>query len=413
MAETRQNWSLGIDNRSDWQRVPTGAPYRGQAQPGALREAINVNANADGSLSLRSGYETIYAGTDVRGALALGQKVLIADGASLVELDLATSSHRILRPIAAAGVFAGDVLNGELFFCTSTETLRYDGQAVRPWGVPTVTSQPLPSIVAGAMPPGHYLCACTLVNAQGEEGGTVQALTLQLDQLGGLAFMLPAAPAGGSVRVYVGPAEGSTLYLQEQATGSVTITALRDDTARLETMGMTTPMIGQAIAAYNGVLLAVNGSTLSYTRPFRAHLRSALDFFQFGDVIDLAMPVADENTAGLFVAAGAHTYYLTSLETDAVTQSQPLPYGAVPGTGVRLPSGAATWMTHHGQLLASPGGATKILSERFAPEPATSGAAGVLEHNGQQMVVATVRGSQQPGGLAAGDYYISEIITNV
>lgn len=412
MAETRQNWSIGIDNRSDWQRVPTGAPYRGQAQPGALREAINVDANADGSLSLRAGYQRIYAGTNVRGALALGQKVLIADGADLVELDLTTSTHQVVRQIPPSGVFTGDVLNGELFFCTASETLRYDGRTVRPWGVPTVTSQPLPSIVGGGLPPGSYLCTCTLVNAQGEEGGTVQALTIALEQAGGLAFHLPEAPAGGSVRVYIGPASGATLYLQEEATGSVTVTALRDDTARLETMGMSPPLIGQAIVAYNSVLLTVNGSTLSYTRPFRAHLRSGLDFFQFGDVIDLAIPVADENTAGLFVAAGDRTYYLASLETDAVTQAQPLLYGAVPGTGVRLPSGGATWMTRFGQLLASPGGMTKILTERFAHEPATSGAAGVLEHNGQQMVVATVRGSQQPGGLAAGDYYISEIITH-
>ncbi|KTT33819.1 hypothetical protein SB18R_03280 [Pseudomonas oryzihabitans] len=412
MTETRQNWSLGIDNRSDLRRVPTGAPYRGQAQPGALREAINVDANADGSMSLRAGYQRIYAGTGVRGALALGQKVLIADGADLVELDLPSGAHQVVRQIPASGVFAGAELNGELFFCTSSETLRYDGRTVRPWGVPTVTMQPLPSVVAGGLAPGNYLCACTLVNAQGEEGGTVQALTITLEQPGGLAFQLPAAPVGGSMRVYVGPASSGTLYLQGEATGTVTVTTLRDDTARLETLGMSAPLIGQAIVAYNSVLMTVNGSTLSYTKPFRAHLRSALDVFQFGDVIDLVMPVADETAAGLFVAAGERTYYLSSLETDAVSQAQPLLYGAVPGTGVRLPSGGATWMTRFGQLVASPGGVTKILTEHFAPEPAVSGAAGVLEHNGQQLVVATVRGSPQPGGLAAGDYYVSEIITH-
>jgi len=408
----RNNWSLGIDNRSDVRRVATGAPFRGQAQPGAVREAINVDANADGSLSLRAGYERIYAGTDVRGALALGQKVLIADGANLVELDLRTGTHKVVRQIPASGVFAGDELNGELFFCTSSETLRYDGHAVRPWGVPTVTVQPVPTVVAGGVAPGRYLCACTLVNAQGEEGGTVQAVTVNLQQASGLAFQLPVAPVGGAVRVYVGPADGTTLYLQDEATSTVTVTTLRDDTARLETLGMGPPPIGQAVLAYNSMLLIVNGSTLSYTRPFRTHLRSALDFFQFGEVIDLAIPVADESGAGLYVAAGEQTFYLASLETDAVNQVQPLPFGAVPGTGVRLPSGGATWMTRYGQLLAGPGGVAKILSEHFVPEPAISGAAGMLEHNGQQLVVATVRGSPQPGGLAAGDYYVSEIITH-
>ena len=403
LTSERDDWRLGIDNRADLRRVP----------PTALREAVNVDANADGTLSLRAGYARIYSGTDVRGALALGAKVLLADGPDLVELDLNSGAHRVLRQIATGGTFTGDVLNGELFFCTSDETLRYDGAAVRAWGVPTVTTQPLPSIVSGGLAAGRYLCACTLVNAQGEEGGTVQALVVELTATGGLSFMLPEPPVGGSVRVYVGPAGGATLYLQDEGTGAITVTTLRDDTARLETMGMSAPMVGQTVLAFNSLLLTVNGSTLSYTRPFRAHLRSALDFYQFGEVIDLAIPVEGASGAGLYVAAGEQTYYLERLETDAVSQAKPMPYGAVPGTGVRLPDGSATWMTRYGQLLAAPGGDVKVITEHFAPEPASSGSAGVLEHNGQQMVVATVRGSQQPSGLAAGDYYISEIITNV
>lgn len=411
--QLRNNWMLGINNKDDWRRLANGQPIAGQPNRGAVREAVNVNANSDGTLSLRAGYEQIYSGTAVRGVLALGTRLLIADGGQLLELDLVTNSTRLLRAIDDDGAFVGDVLNGELFFCTASETLRYDGQTVRAWGVPTVTTQPLPSIVGGGMPAGSYQCAVTLVNAQGEEGGTVRPLVMTVPEGSGLSFTLPEPPPGGAVRVYVGSREGSTLYLQDEANDSLTITSVHDNGARLETFALREPVVAQSVIAYNGTLLAVNGSTISMTLPMRPHLRNSLGYVQFPDVVDVAVPVASEGARGLFVAAGDQTFFLTNLETDDINQVTPKPYGAVPGTAVCLPNGGATWMTRYGQAVGQPDGSIALLSaDRFVPESASSGTSGVLEHDGQQIVVTATRGASRPSSLAASDYYISEIITH-
>lgn len=398
----RNDWSNGIDNRSDARR-------QGEK---TVRDLVNLDPHTDGTLKLRAGYERIYAGADVRGLLARGESLLVLDGQDLVELDLRTNTHRVLTTVAAGGNFCGCELNGELFFCTADQALRYNGATLRDWGVPTVSVQPLPDVIAGSLPAGTYLVACTFVNAAGEEGGTVNPLAITVTDGAGLAFTLPTPPAGGKVRLYAAPAGGATLYLQAEGTDASNVLSIDQDSARLDTQLLRAPLLSQGLLAYNGVLLQITGSVLSWTLPLRPHLRDPLAYIQFPAPIDMVAPVDNAGGQGLFVAAGEATYYLSRLETTDVSQMQPLPYGAVAGTYVALPDGRATWMTRYGQAVGDAGGDVKLLSRYFVPEEGTNGAAVLLERDGQQSVVTTMRATPKPSGLAAGDYYLSEIITH-
>ena len=58
-------WSKGANNLAQNKRVPEGF----------VRHALNVDATPDGILTSRVGYERLYAGTNVRGVLALGTKL--------------------------------------------------------------------------------------------------------------------------------------------------------------------------------------------------------------------------------------------------------------------------------------------------------------------------------------------------
>lgn len=171
MERARQDaWVTGINNKADWRKVPQDA----------LRNASNMDVRADGSLAMRAGFEQAYGGNDVRGMLALGEELLIADGADLIRFDARTGSSLPLAAIASAGRFVGDVLNNELFFCTENQTLRYRRGVLRRWGVPTVTAQPMPAVVAsGGLQAGLYQLAMTWVDSQGEEGGTVLPIRIQ------------------------------------------------------------------------------------------------------------------------------------------------------------------------------------------------------------------------------------------
>jgi hypothetical protein len=396
MDEEIKGWAGGINNRANFREIPQGF----------ARDLVNLDPLEGGALGLRSGFEQRYAATNARGALSVGNKVVFADGPALICFDSVTNHAETLGQIADGGRFTGAVLNDELFICTATELLRFDGSTLRQWGVQTVIVQPDPVIVGGGLAAGTYQAAITLVNAQGEEGATTNPIQITVPDASALVFMAPTLPAGHTLRLYVSSSSGENLYLQYEGTDAYIVNVLRDDTARLDTLNLRQPVAGDYMAALNAVLLIADGSTLWYTLPMSPHLLDASkSFFQFAAPINLVIEVE----GGAFVCADK-TYFLQSPESDQVTRRKVADYTAVAGTGSVLPDGRAAWMTPYGLAVGALDGSVSLLSQaNFVPELATEGASGVLEHNGNQMVVTTMRGQQAPNPLAASDYYDLEI----
>lgn len=390
-------WSGGINNRANFRDVPDGF----------VRDLVNLDPLVGGTLGLRSGYDQRYSATNARGALSVGTSVVFADGASLLCYDTLTGSTHTLAQIASSGRLVGTVLNSELFLCTATEALRFDGSNLRRWGVPTVTDQPVPIVVPGSMLAGTYQAAITLVNSSGEEGGTVNPIQVSVSDGGGLLFD-PILPAGYTYRLYVGSNSAETLYQQYEGSAAFAVTNLRDDTARLETLNLRSPVGGDQMAALGSILLIADGNTLWHTLAMSPHLVDmSKNFFQYPEPISVVLQV----DGGVFVCADK-TYFLQSPDSGDVVQSKKLEYGAVPGTGSILPDGRACWMTQYGLAVGALDGSVTLLSQNnFVPEMAQYGASGVIDHNGNQMVVTTMRGQKGPNPLAASDYYEAEIVT--
>lgn len=391
-------WSNGIHNRANSKSVPDGF----------VRDLVNLDPLVGGELGLRTGYDQRYPANDARGALSVGSSIVFADGASLLCYDTLTSSIHTLAQIASSGRLVGAVLNYELFLCTATETLRFDGSILRQWGVQTVTDQPVPTIIAGSLLAGTYQCAITLVNAAGEEGGTVNPIQVTVTDGAGLLFDPQGLPAGHTYRLYVGSSSGETLYLQYEGGSAFAVTNLRDDTARLDTLNLRAPVGGDQVASLGSVLLIADGKTLWHTVAMSPHqIDMSKNFFQYPAPITVVLQVDD----GVFVCADK-TYFLQSPESGDVVQNTKLEYGAIPGTGSILPDGRACWMTQYGLAVGALDGSVTLLSQNnFVPEMAQYGASGVVDHNGNQMVVTTMRGQKGPNPLAASDYYEAEIVT--
>lgn len=391
-------WSGGIHNRANSKSVPDGF----------VRDLVNLDPLVGGELGLRSGFDQRVAATNARGALAVGQRILFADGSSLICYDTQTSTATVLAQIAGGGRLAGAVLNEELFFCTANETLRFDGSTLRAWGVPTVVNQPVPTVTGGSLLAGTYQAAMTLVNAQGEEGATVNPIQISVPDGAGLVFILDGIPSGYTARLYVSPASAETLYLQYEGSGDYAVTIIRDDAASLETLNMRAPIGGDQMASLGSILLIADGSTLWHTMAMSPHLVDmSKNFFQYPAPISVVLQV----DGGVFVCADK-TYFLQAPESGNVVQSKKLEYGAVPGTGSILPNGRAAWMTQYGLAVGALDGSVTLLSQNnFVPEMAQYGASGVLDHNGNQMVVTTMSGQKGPNPLAASDYYEAEIVT--
>ena len=392
------DWSAGANNLASKDRLPKNA----------VRHAVNVDPLPGGTFASRAGYEPIYAGTNVRGVLALGDKLLIADGADLVEFNTQTDTSRVIRAIAATGAFVGTVMNDVLYLSTENETLEYDGATVKTWGTPDVFNQPVVAAVAGGLLAGHYQVAMTYTDQWGREGGTDQPVVLYVPDNGGVQITVGPIPLGCVANVYMGAINGSTLFLQGTRTtaGVVTVATLRDDTTQCETVLLRAPQPSTRMATHNGVILMAKGGTLSMTRPMQPHLVSrARGFVQYADDIGDVM----SDGVAVFVSADK-CYALTNVETDGIEQATVLEFPAIAGTSTQLPDGRVAWMTRYGQAISKNGDLELPNRQTFAPSPAASGAAGVIDTNGNQLIVTTTRGTQAGNQLAATDFYIGEIL---
>ncbi|WP_295487844.1 hypothetical protein [uncultured Pseudomonas sp.] len=403
--QLRQDWSKGIDNQSDHRRLAVGAQVAGQQQAGTVRDLVNLDPQIDGTLKGRAGFEQVLGCTDARAIMALGDEILVADGASLVCWNTLTASSRVLGEIDAAGSVTGAVFNDELFISAGTRCLRYDGQTLRQWGVPPVQRQPEPTLVPGGLAAGTYQIAATFSNAQGEEGATTLPLLITLDREQGLTFNLPTPPVGGRCNLYVSAVNGATLYLQAQGAGSVLVSRLDDSGVQLGTERLGEPLPGALVVAHNAVLLMAVANVLWFTLPLRPHLRDAArGFLAYPAPIDFVLPTP----GGVYVGSDK-TYFVTALETGNVEQREVLPYGGT--AGVQLPDSRVAWMSQYGQVVGTPDGQVTLLSgQRFAPQLAATGAAGLIERHGNPMIVSTLRGPARENPLAASDYYEAEII---
>jgi hypothetical protein len=388
----RATWPGGIDNKSAEQAMPEGF----------VRRLVNLDPLPGGVLGLRAGFEAAASGSAVRGAIGYRNEVVFADGDQLRSYNQHTDSTQSIATIAGAGRFSAAVFNDELFISTENQCLRYDGARVRRWGVPTVIAQPVPIIGAGGLPAGTYQITMTLL-LDGDEGGTSGSMSITVPDNSSLTFSLPSG-----ARLYVSDNAGSTPYLQYDGAGEFTLVSIDTSGARLSTQFMVEPQPADSLSSINGVIVSVDGSVLWHSEPFRPHLRSPMRaFFQYPSAISVMAPVA----GGIYVCADK-TYFLSGIETAEPNQSERLPYGAVAGTVTELPDGRVAWMTRYGIAVGDAQGSIALISEKnFAPEQASGGASGLLEYNGNQLVVTTLNSARRDNPLAATDYYEGEVIT--
>lgn len=394
------NWSKGANNVASRDRLPENS----------VRAAINVDPLPGGRLALRAGFERAYSGAAVRAALALRNRLLIADGNQLIEHIPATGSTRALRTIAASGVMVGDVLNDRLYFCTADECLEYDGEVVRPWGVPDVVRQPAVSASAGGtLLEGHYQVAVTHTDQWGREGGTDRPAVIKVAAGSLLTIQVDSLPAGCTANLYVSPVNASTLYLQGTLTapGSFAVGAVSDDRARCTTILLRAPRPGHIVRAHNGVLAVALERHVQITTPLRPHLESRTAGFVQYPVRVGAMLSAN----GMLFVSADKVYALSATETAEIQQRVVHEHPAIPGTELLMPDGRGAWMTRYGQVIAGGDGVALINRNNFAPVDARKGSAGLLEHNGNQLIVSALEGRTRPNPLASTDFFIGEVLT--
>lgn len=381
-------WPKGCNNDAPADRLPEGF----------ARCAINIDFSTDGQASLRPDGERMLPLDNARAAFPYRNGLVIADGDRLKLFRADDSSLIDLGQIAGSGPVCAAELAGELFVCTAAERVRIKGEQRLPWGLDPVSATVTQA--AGRLQEGVYRVALTAITADGVESGAIPYV-LSLPAGRSILLQPHAVEGAAAVRLYSTVANGDTLYLQqERAAGGFVLDSVRDDTARLMTENLVLPPLAGQMDAHNAQLLLAAGSVLYHTEAFMPHLHHRVrGFVAFPAPISVVVSVGSV----VFVVAD-NTYAISGLGTDEQRMLTPLNIGAIPGTGVRLPDGRAAWMTRYGQAIGNKDGSVQLPTRgAFSPPVAERGTAGVLECDGKQTIVTTLRGRIEPNGLGLRD----------
>lgn len=393
---------MAIDHRiKDWAKGANNMARPGRLPDGFVREAVNFDARPTGELVLRPGYAPVYAGTDVRFAHALGQDLIVVDGTSLKVVDMQTATATKVRTVAGAGPVVGDAIGDVLYMATANETLCVENQYVRRWGVPAPSVAI--SLTTGSLAAGVYKVAATNEDAMGNESGAAVKTIRIADGQG-----MRVTTSSPTSRVYVSAVDSAELYFQANAYGgAVLVSSVYDDSERLTTEWLVPPPLGDSITAFRSVLLIARDNYVMFTVPFSPHLHDPLrGFFSFPATVTNVVRTTD----GVYITADK-TYFLREIETATPELTTVAEHGAVAGTGVTLPDGRAAWFTEYGQAIGSPRGEVEFPNKNnYAPQRATHGAAGVVEHQGGHTVVTTMRAGGAANSAATTDYCDLEIV---
>lgn len=393
MDKTRaDSWAAGANNIAKPERLPEET----------VALAVNVDPTAGGKFELRVGFEQVLAGATMRALFEAGDLLVLVDGAQLLAYDPAADTAIELDTIAASGPVAATYLNDALYLNTLNESLRFDGQAMTPWAVPAPRFEV--QLVAGQMPAGLYKVAVTAV-----DGGVESGVLPLLVRLNGAQDLRVLCNDPRDCRVYCSVADGQTLYLQGRPlAGAMRLAYVADDTQRLETAELERLPFCDRLSTHNSLIIGSRGRYLYHTEPMWPHLHNPVSgFLQFASEIVMHASVG----TGLFVATTGKTYFITGIGTEEVQQVEVLNIGAAPGSAVQLPDRRVAWFTQYGQAIGSADGVVSLPNRpNYAPDIGSVGAAGVLEHNGNQMVVTNMRGELQGNRLRARDFASLEVI---
>lgn len=395
---------LGIDLLSDETQMPAGT----------VRAAVNVDIDKRGQFSRRQGSALAAAGDGYGDLFPWCGALLARKGSLLLSIDPNTMAETTLCHLGRGDRVDYTAYNGDLYIASATGLwlLRAGASAATPAGsrLPDVLPTMTPAD-AGALTPGRYMAAISMLDARGEESPAVSLG--QIDVTAGLLLTgLPVAP-GCRWRMYLTPPDGDVLYLAEEFDAVFTQYAVSvyPGGAPCETLHLAYMPGGQFVRAYGGRLFVAHGDTLWFSEAFRPHLTAPRhNFVRFVGTIRFVEFVAGGayvgDDRGVWWLAGEDpTKYILSPVSDAVAVARSsvlVPMHRLGALGSRATADCAVWLSADGYMVGAPGGqVTALHPHRIRLAPQIAGQSVFLLRDGIQQIV-TLTASPGPASVFGG-----------
>lgn len=355
---------MGMDTETDATQLVTG----GDAPAVFVRDAVNMDFNAQGKPALRRGLRMV---SDAR-LLDLLHDGLHGDTFGrdaehyLVRLNTIDGRTQRLH-------YAGDMPVSmwpqarRTLFATARGILEYDGRQTQVFTLPTPAAPILAAEGNGALDAGTYTVALAWLRGD-TESACSEAASVQVRAGERVRVTLPLCLDGGAecVRVFVSEPDGGQLYAFgtfDIATTQVEIAAARHGMGAPRFRHMDAMPTGRYLCAWSGRLLTAQANLLRFSEPLAWHVHDARHgFIQMPQRITFLAPV----DGGVFVGQADHVAFLTGSDIREVSVrriacKRPVPDSAVLVGAPVAPREAggrpvAVWLAENGHVVGMPDG---------------------------------------------------------
>ena len=395
---------LGVDLLSDETQMPAGT----------VRAAVNVDIDKRGQFGRRGGSALAAPGDGYGDLYPWGQTLLARRGALLLAIDPDTLAEAPLCNLGADGPINYAAYNGDLYIACATGLwlLRAGAGVAVPAGSRLPDALPeLSTASAGALAPGRYMAAISMVDERGEESPAVPLG--QADVTAGLLLTGLAVVPGSRWRLYLTPPDGDVLYLAEEfdAVFEQYAVTVYPGGAPCATLHLAVMPGGHFVRGFSGRLFVAASDTLWFSEPLRPHLTAPRhNFIRFVGQIRFVEFVA----GGAYVGDDRGVWWLAGADPTQYSQQQASDAVAVARSSVLVPmhrmgvlesraaADCAVWLSADGYMVGAPGGqVTALHPDRIRLAPQIAGQSVFLLRDGIQQIV-TLTASPGPASVFGG-----------
>ena len=416
-------WPLGIVNTTQQDRVPRADDGR----PLGFRQGDNIDLDAAGVPRRRRGQDRFHSG-QLAHSLWTDDEFpvgLFVDDGVLQSVDSAGS-------VSSLGVTVGNAplsyakIGERVFYSNRTSSGMIDMALQRhDWGPETPAGQPDLSLATGlALSAGQYQVAVTFIDGLGRESGSTLAVAIDVPADRGIALNnIPQPLTAVAIAVFLTDANDQVLRLHSVLpAGTTTLLIGQQAKGRaLETQFLKPMPAGQIVGLLNGRQFVADGRNLRWSPPLRYGITDPVrHVLRFADDIDVFAPVSEGASSGVFVAAGARTFYFAGTDPAGWALNIKKATGAIPGSYCRIPANALggtdtervpVWIATDGQVcIGGAGGGIATPKQGLAViDNADRAAVLFREEEGLQQFVAALRGPRRQG-MAVRDKAVAHVI---